>query len=79
MEGRLGRVLGRHGGGAGDGSHEVYPLRLLTVVRERCSAGGVRDDGLGFGRSSGSSELRLLSAMLDGGGMEVGWLRRCAS
>ena len=53
MEGRLCRVLGGDGGGAGDGSHEVYPPRLLTVVRERCSAGGVRDDGLGFGRSSG--------------------------
>ena len=53
MEVRLGRVLGRQGGGAGGGSHEVYPPRLLTVVRERCSAGGVRDDVFGVGRSSG--------------------------
>jgi hypothetical protein len=40
MELRLGRLSDRRGGGAGDVSHEVYPPRLLTVVRERCSAGG---------------------------------------
>ena len=53
MEGRLGRVLGRDSGIAGVGSHEAYPPRLLIVVRERCSAGGVRDDGLDVGKSSG--------------------------
>ena len=53
MEGRLGRVLGRDSGSAGVGSHKVYPPSLLTVVGERCSAGGVISDGLGCGRSSG--------------------------
>ena len=64
MEVRLGRLADSQGGGAGDGAHEVHPPpRLLTVVRERCSAGRVRDDGWGFGRSSGcgcAGSLKLL-------------------
>ena len=63
MEVRLGRLADRQGCGTGDGACKVYPPRLLTVVRERCSAGGVRDDGWGFGRSSGcgcAGSLKLL-------------------
>ncbi len=32
---------------------DVYPPRLVTVVRERCSAGRVRNGGCGVGKSSG--------------------------
>jgi hypothetical protein len=63
MEVRLGPLADRQGGGAGDGAREVYPLRFLTVMRERCSAGGVRDDGCGVGKSSGcccAGSLELL-------------------
>ena len=69
MEGRLGRVLGRDSGIAGDGSHEVYPPRLVTVVRDRCSAGGVRDDWLGCGRSSGCGQAGSFELL-----WEVLWL-----
>ena len=30
----------RRGGGTGDGACDVYPPGLVTVVRDRCSAGG---------------------------------------
>ena len=39
MEVRLGREADRRGGGTGDGAGNVYPPRLLTVVRDLCSAG----------------------------------------
>ena len=41
MEGRLGRETDRRGGGTGDAACDVYPPRLVTVVRDRCSAGEV--------------------------------------
>ena len=41
MEVRLGREEDKLGGGTGDGACDVYPPRLVTVVRDRCSAGGV--------------------------------------
>ena len=39
MEVRLGREADRRGGGTGDGADDVYPPRLVTVVRDLCSAG----------------------------------------
>ena len=41
MEVRLGREAVKRGGGTGDAACDVYPPRLVTVVRDRCSTGGV--------------------------------------
>ena len=41
MEVRLGREADKRGGGSGDAACGVHPPRLVTVVRDRCSAGGV--------------------------------------
>ena len=35
-----GSKVDRRGGGTGDVACDVYPPRLVTVVRDRCSAGG---------------------------------------
>ena len=40
MEVRLGREADKLGGGTGDVACDVYPPRLVTVVRDRCSAVG---------------------------------------
>ena len=63
IEVRLGRLADRQDSGTGDGACDVYPPRLVTVVRERCSAGRMRDGGCGVGRSSGcgcAGSLRVL-------------------
>ena len=41
MEVRLGRGADKRGGGTDDAACDVYPPKLVTVVRDRCSAGGV--------------------------------------
>ena len=45
---RLGREADRRGGGTGDVACDVYPPRLVTVVRDRCSAGGWVSDCVGL-------------------------------
>ena len=46
IEVRLDNVAERRGGGTGDGACDVYPPGLVTVVRDRYSAGGVGEDGV---------------------------------
>lgn len=53
MEVRLGREADKLGGGTGDVACDVYPPRLVTVVRDRCSAGGGGGLVCLVGRSSG--------------------------
>ena len=53
MKVRLGREADRRGGGTGAGAGSVYPPRLVTVVRDLCSAGGSGEKSCGVGRSSG--------------------------
>ena len=75
MEVRLSRLADRQGGGRGDGACDVYPPGLLTVVRDRCcSAGGVRDDGVGVGKSSGCGCAGSLTLLwfFEGGGESLG-------
>ncbi len=65
MEVRLSRVEDRRVGGTRDGACDVYPPGLVTVVRDRCSAGGVGDDGVGVGKLSGcgcAGSLRLFGS-----------------
>ena len=55
----------RRVGGTRDGACDVYPPGLVTVVRDRCSAGGVGDDGVGVGKLSGcdcAGSLRLFGS-----------------
>ena len=55
-------------------ARDVYPPGLLTVARDRCSAGGERDDGVGVGKSSGcgcAGSLTLLG-FFDGLGKSLG-------
>jgi hypothetical protein len=51
--------------GTGDAACDVYPPGLVTVVRDRCFAGGLGDDGVGVGKSSGcgcAGSLRLFGS-----------------
>ena len=55
----------RRVGGTRDGACDVYPPGLVTVVRDRCSAGGLGDDGVGVGKLSGcgcAGSLRLFGS-----------------
>ena len=54
MDIRLGRGGGKCGVRAGDDGWFVYPPKRVTVVRDRCSAGGVGGEEVRSGSSASS-------------------------
>ena len=75
MEVRLGRMAERRSGATGDGACDVYPPRLVTVVRDRYSAGEWARMGLGLTVHLGVGVLYPCGCS----GPLIRWSNRCGS